>query len=103
MGIGSDVPRLRVGRLDEALLLESQILALDPPLPRAFKFFKSWFFSDSLPVLWGQDEHLFDKERDLVALATYDTDRLNNLLITYLGWLFKVNLSRLREERSDRL
>ena len=41
-------------------------------------------------MLWGRDEHLFDKESDLVALSSDDTDRLNILLLRYLGWLFKV-------------
>lgn len=41
-------------------------------------------------MLWGLDEHLFDKESDLVALSSDDTDRLNMLLLRYIGWLFKV-------------
>ena len=44
-------------------------------------------------MLWGLDEHLFDKEGDLVALSSDDTDRLNILLLRYLGWLFKVLFS----------
>ncbi|CAD6582030.1 MAG: hypothetical protein ASARMPREDX12_000737 [Alectoria sarmentosa] len=41
-------------------------------------------------------KHLFDKEKDLVALAPVDTDRLNQFLAIYFGWLF-------REKRDDRL
>ena len=44
-------------------------------------------------MLWGRDEHLFDKEGDVVALASVETDRLNHLLIANFGWLFKVNMS----------
>ena len=77
---------------DEALLLENQILALKPPSKRVIGLFKSWFFWDSLPVLWGLDEHLFDKESDLVALSSDDTDRLNILLVRYLGRFFQVNV-----------
>ena len=43
------------------------------------------------PLLWEHDEKLFENEQDLVALAPVDTDRLNYLLRTYCGWLFKVS------------
>jgi hypothetical protein len=44
-----------------------------------------------VPVLWGQDEELFRDERDLVALAPMDSDRLNEFLRNYIGWFFKVS------------
>ena len=50
-----------------------------------------------MPVLWGRDQELFKDERDLVALAPVDSDRLNEFLRNYLGWFFKVN-QLLREE-----
>ena len=75
---------------DEALILESQVLALSSPSSQVTKDFKRWLTRDSLPVLWGHDEHLFDDERDLVALASVDTDRLNRLLMRYSGWFFRV-------------
>lgn len=53
-------------------------------------------------MLWGLDEHIFDKEGDLVAVGSVDTDRLNHLLITYFGWLFKVSLSQHRLKCNDR-
>ena len=76
--------------LDEALLLESHILALSSPTARSLKLFKFRFTLASIPVLWGYDEHLFDREKDLVALAPTDTDRLDQFLIAYFGWLFQV-------------
>ena len=72
------------------MILESQVLKLSSPSSRTLKAFKKWFTSPSLPVLWGQDEHLFQNERDLVALAPVDTDRLNVFLQTYFGWIFAV-------------
>ena len=54
------------------------------------KDFKRWFTRNSLPVLWGHDEHLFDNDGDLVALAPVNTDRLNRFLMTYSGWFFRV-------------
>ena len=75
---------------EEALLLESRILALSAPAVRSVKCFKTWFTSASIPVLWGHDEHLFDKEKGLLALAPVDTDKLDHILIAYFGWLFRV-------------
>jgi hypothetical protein len=78
---------------DEALLLESQILALQQPNKRSLAIFRRWFDNSARPVLWGRDEQLFDNENDLVSLAPVDTDRLNIFLRTYIGWFFKVRLS----------
>ena len=72
------------------MILESQVLALSSPSPLVLEDFKRWFTRDSLPVLWGHDEHLFDNDRDIVALAPVDTDRLNRFLMTYTGWFFRV-------------
>ena len=44
-------------------------------------------------MLWGRDEHLFSDERDLVALAPVETDRLNIFLKDHFGYFFKVNNS----------
>lgn len=82
--------RLNDWTSDEALLLESHILALSPPTARSLILFKFWFSLAPVPVLWGYDEHLFDREKDLVALAPADTDRLNQFLITYFGYFFQV-------------
>jgi hypothetical protein len=75
---------------DEALILESQVLALQKPTSRTLKAFKQWFnpLSDN-PVLLGRDRDLFNDETDLVALAPVDTDRLHIFLSTHLGWVFK--------------
>lgn len=91
------------------MILESQILSLSSPASRTLKDFKTWFTSDSLTpgstaptvALWGRDEHLFDKEEDLVALAPVDTDRLNLFLKSYFGWFFQVKQERSKEQRSN--
>lgn len=49
-----------------------------------------------MPALWDRDEHLYDNERDLVALAPDDHDRLNMMLKDFFGFLFKVRRSRNR-------
>lgn len=75
---------------DKAMVLESQILSLNAPSSRTLRAFKRWFKPSSTPALWGRDEHLFDKENDLVALAPVDTDRLHLFLKSYFAWFFKV-------------
>lgn len=74
---------------DEALLRESQILSLNAPSTRTLRAFRKTFKEPS-PLLWGSDEALYDDEKDLVALAPVDTDRLNIFLQRYFGWLLKV-------------
>jgi hypothetical protein len=75
---------------DEALILESQVLALQKPTSRTLKAFKQWFKPHSVsPVLLGRDRDLFNDETDLVALAPVDTDRLHIFLSAHLGWLLK--------------
>ena len=75
------------------MILESQVLALNAPSSRTVKDFRNLFKSKSIPILWGRDEHLFENENDLVALAPVDTDRLNLFLKSYFAWLFKVRHS----------
>ncbi len=75
------------------MILESQVLALNAPSSRTVKDFRNWFKSKSIPVLWDRDEHLFENENDLVALAPVDTDRLNLFLKSYFAWFFKVRKS----------
>ena len=83
---------------DEAMVLESQMLSLHSPSSRTLKDFKRSFKQDFKPsskpsstaALWHRDEHLFDKEHDLVALAPVDTDRINLFLKSYFAWFFKV-------------
>jgi hypothetical protein len=86
--------------IDEALLLESGVLALSKPEKRTLRAFKRWFSSsgvpelwgqdEDVPVLWGRDQDLFKDERDLVALAPVESDRLNEFLRKYFGWFLKV-------------
>ena len=74
---------------DEALVLESKVLALRSPDSRTLAAFKKWF-SVVVPVLWGRDRMLFDDTNDLAALAPLaETDRLNLLLQRYCGWMFR--------------
>ncbi|KAL8730387.1 MAG: hypothetical protein Q9181_004684 [Wetmoreana brouardii] len=81
--------RAKIKEYHEAMLLESRILALSSPSSRTLHAFKRWFNLNSVPKLWGRDEHLFDDEQDLVALAPVDNDRLNLFLRTYFGWFFR--------------
>ena len=75
---------------DEALVLESKVLALNAPSSRLVRNLDTGFKSESVSALWGRDEHLFENENDLVALAPLETDRLNVFLSSYFGWFFKV-------------
>ncbi|KAL9069730.1 MAG: hypothetical protein Q9161_005315 [Pseudevernia consocians] len=81
--------KVKIREYHEAIILESKVLALNTPSSRTVKNFKKWFKSKSMPVLWGRDEHLFENETDLVALAPVDTDRLNLFLKSYFAWFFK--------------
>ena len=74
-------------------MLESQVLTLNAPTSRTLRAFKRWFESSPLPVLWDRDKDLFQNERDLVALAPVETDRLNIFLEKYCGWFLKVSAS----------
>ncbi|KAL8857232.1 MAG: hypothetical protein Q9178_006158 [Gyalolechia marmorata] len=89
--------------VDEALLLESRILALSSPSSRTLHAFKRWFNSDAIPKLWGRDRRLFDDEQDLVALAPADNDRLNLFLKAYFGWFFRRRDSTMRDGGSSDL
>lgn len=90
------------------MILESQVLLLNSPSSRTLRDFKRWFKPSSTPALWDRDEHLFDNEQDLVALAPVDTDRLNLFLKSYLGFFFQVKEERpsidgrSKEPRSER-
>ena len=89
--------------LDETMLLESQILSLDPPSRSTLKAFRHWYTSTSVPVLWGCDQHLFDEDRDLVSLAPVDTDRLNIFLQTHFGWFFRIRGDKGLSDGADEL
>ena len=75
---------------DEAMILESRVLALNAPSSRTVRNLKIWFKSTSVFALRGRDEHLFENKKDLVALAPVETDRLNVFLSSYFGWFLKV-------------
>ena len=73
---------------DEALVLESKVLALRQPDKRTLSVFKKWM-SAGVPVLWGQEKTIYDDEGDLAALAPNEPDRLSYLLQRYFGWVFR--------------
>lgn len=77
--------------IDEALLLESQVLALKKPSQRTFKNVKRWFRNGGQTVLLGRDSHLFDDEHDMVALAPLDDDGLSRVLRAVLGWFLEAS------------
>lgn len=81
--------KVKIKEYHEAIVLESQVLALSAPAPRTLEDFRRWYKSTSVPVLWGHDSHLFEDSRDLIALAPVDTDRLNVFLKSYFGWFLK--------------
>ena len=85
---------------DEAMILESRVLALNAPSSRTVRNLKIWFKSTSVFALRGRDEQLFENENDLVALAPVETDRLNVFLSSYFGWFLKVCESPLMRVRS---
>ncbi|KAG9230300.1 hypothetical protein BJ875DRAFT_499255 [Amylocarpus encephaloides] len=98
---GQEVRLIKSCELDEALLLESQILALQKPSGRTLKAFIQWFkHSGRHPALSGRDEKLFDDETDLVALAPVETDSLNRFFRGYLGWLFENKANRQRHHHT---
>jgi hypothetical protein len=76
--------------IDEALLLESQVLALKKPTQRTLRNVKRWFSNGGQTVLLGRDSQLFDDENNMVALAPMDDDRLSRLLRAVFGWFFEV-------------
>ncbi|KAL8668306.1 MAG: hypothetical protein Q9168_007064 [Polycauliona sp. 1 TL-2023] len=87
--------------VDEALVLESRVLALSAPTPRSLNIFKRWYLHHPRPVLWGRDKDLFRNEQDLVALAPVETDRLNIFLQEYLGWFLKEKRETSSSQQED--
>ncbi|KAL9120168.1 MAG: hypothetical protein Q9187_003276 [Circinaria calcarea] len=81
--------RVKLKEYHEAMLLEAKVLSLNSPTSRTLRDFRKWFVSNSVPVLWGRDKDLYKNELDLVALAPVDSDRLNNFLKRFFGWIFK--------------
>lgn len=77
------------------MVLESQVLSLNSPSPRTLAAFRKWFTSTAVPVLWDRDKDLFKNERDLVALAPVDSDRLNFFLEKVLWVSLQSKLSTL--------
>ncbi|KAK6952495.1 hypothetical protein Daesc_007034 [Daldinia eschscholtzii] len=71
--------KIKVYHVDEALLLQSQILELSAPGRRAFGAFRGWFDSERPFVGYGSD--LLNNPNDFVALqASIDQDFLSSTL-----------------------
>lgn len=81
------VRRLRslMAEYQDALIRQSRICALDPPLDRSKKALVGWF-NQKRPLV-GHSYDLFNDEHDLVALRTPpDQDRLTSFLQSSLGY-----------------
>lgn len=75
--------------VEEALLRQSQLLALENPSSRVRKAVTRWF-AHTDPLV-GIARDVFADTRDLVALRTApDQDRLSLFLQDHLGYLFRV-------------
>jgi len=84
-------------RLDEALLLQSQIANLDRPSSRVLTAFRNWFNGKNRypksrgesPILTGRAKSMLDDEKDLAALRPpTDKDALSRFLQDH--WPFQV-------------
>lgn len=77
--------------IEEALLRQSQLLALENPSSRVRKAVMGWFAHTDPLVGVGRD--IFADTMDLVALRTApDQDRLSLFLQDHSGYLFRVGL-----------
>ena len=76
--------------IDEALVLQSQVLKLAAPDNSALSLFRRWFESNQPFILDGRA--LLDDKRDLVTIdpATHN-DLLTKAIQAMCGWLFKVS------------
>lgn len=81
----------------EALIQEQQVLAFKNPSKRPLKTFRRYFFGGhgDDPILLGEDGNLLDDERDLVALAPVDDDRLGSFLRDNFGCCCEVRLAQI--------
>lgn len=83
----------------EALIQEQQVLAFKNPSQRPLATFRRYFFGGNRnhpddAILLGPDSHLLDNERDLVALAPMDDDRLSSFLRDNFGCCCKASTVR---------
>lgn len=75
---------------EEALLLRSQVAALEAPGANALGTFKLWF-RHKAPLL-GSGESLLEDEKDLVALQVeQEPDRLSAFVRNHLGYFLRVS------------
>ena len=87
---------------DKALILESQVLSLQPPDTYVLKVFRKWFSKEDnsdvkrrIPRLGGISSERLDDKNDLCALHNpADPDRLSRFFLHHLGFLFPVLDSR---------
>lgn len=77
------------GRLDEALLLQSELFRLHRPNKRVVEAYRHWL-KEPFDVLGGEAKKFLNNENDLVAVkTTAEVDSLSRILRQY--WPVKVN------------
>ena len=77
--------------VDEALVLQSQVLKIGRPPKRSFTVFSNWF-QLAKPFL-GRSRDLVQDRRDFIALkASSQDDRLSRLLENWIGVFISVSL-----------
>lgn len=93
--------------LEEALLLESSILALRPPTKQSHAAFRNYFMNRDcsridFPTLTGASETLYDDREDLVALKRQaEEDRLSAFFRKHMGFFFQVLINQPHSEQDS--
>lgn len=85
---------------EEALLLQSKVLALDTPGERVLDVFTRWF--ELKQPLAGYGGELLSDKADIVSLRKeVDPDRLSKFMQDHFGYLFKVKFAAVTSLEPD--